>query len=456
MSTRPNTLKALCISAAVVLLVVLTGCRPEGPVFDPQSGRWASPLPTAALPTSPLPTPTLNDDLPPTLPPSPTVPPVPTPLPTPVVTPIPVAVPPFIPEVVGKTQQPFWIIYWQDNEVWRIDDQSKERQLLVDIYKRLGQWLTDLPDPYKNSDCCMIGPRVAVSPNGQQLALVVVDKLKGTREDRFTFSIFVFDIPTGNLKLVSEGQFPTWSPDGKRIAFVRNLGPAGAAVDGGLWIADLAVDQVYQLIKGDPAKPFLSVRYWTWSPDSQRIAYRFTDGLSDQTEIWIKNILGSSTAYLLPNTSDGTFYSFFSWMPDGEHLLCTTQDWAAPEYPLTLWAVTIQTGERKRLDYGFVGGGSEWSPDGQWLIINAVRLYERPKYPYDLWLLNADGTRLLRVTSAPPEDIGAFWSPDGTRLVFRRKGVGLVALSLQTGSVVSLGVNLADAASYNYAVGGTK
>ncbi len=119
-------------------------------------------------------------------------------------------------------------------------------------------------------------------------------------------------------------------------------------------------------------------------------------------------------------------------------------------------AITIQTGERKRLDYDFVGGGTEWSPDRNWLMISAARLYEQSDAQYGLWLLSADGLQLLRVTSAPPQDVGGFWSPDGTRLVFRRDGVGLVTLSLETGSVNPLGVNLVGDASYNYAVGGAK
>ncbi len=443
---------------AFIVLVALIGCKPDNPrqTAEPQSGAPASPLQAPAQSISILPTPTVPPgDIDPTRAPALTQPPVPTVLPTPIVTPIPLASPPFIPEVVGKAQQPFWIYYWQGNEVWRVDDQGKDRQLVIDTYKQLGQYLTDIPDPYKDSDCCWIGPRVTASPNGQQLALVVADKIKGTREDKFTFSIYVFDISTNNVKFISEGQFPMWSPDSQRIAFIRYL-DLGAAADGGLWIADLETGQVQPLIKGDPDRPLFHVRYWAWSPDSQQIAYRFADERSDQTEIWIKNISDSSEAYLLPGTSKGIYYWAFSWMPDGKRLLCYTEDWTAPEHPLALWGVTIQTGERKRLDYDFVGGGTEWSPDRNWLMISAARLYEQSDAQYGLWLLSADGLQLLRVTSAPPQDVGGFWSPDGTRLVFRRDGVGLVTLSLETGSVNPLGVNLVGDASYNYAVGGAK
>lgn len=458
MRTSIRPLKVVLLLLTGIALLVVAGCKPETPPNQaPQSGALSTQQATPTNAVSVVPTPiTKGGDIDPSpMPPSETPPPVPTPLPTPMVTPIPVASPPFIPEVVGKVPRPFWIYYWQGNEVWRVDDQGKDKQLVIDTYKQLGQYLTDIPEPYQGSDCCSIGPRVVVSTDGQKLALVVVDKIKGVRGDGFTFSIYVLDVPTGDLKIVSKGQFPKWSPDGKHIAFALAPDP-GIPGDGGLWIADLATGQLSQLIKGDPDRPFFKVTYWAWSPDSQRIAYRFSEGIIDETAIWIKTTSDSSKAYLLSGTSDGIFYGFFSWMPDGEHLLCTTQDWTAPENPLALWAVAIETGERSLLDHDLAGGGSQWSPDGQWLIINAARLYERSDHPYDLWLLNANGKRLLRLTSAPPGGIGAFWSPDGTRLVFRRDGIGLATLSLQTGSVNPLGVNLVDDASYNYAVGGVK
>ncbi len=71
MSTQPNIRKASLLPAAIAMLIVLVGCQPEELVFDPQSGRWVSPLPTPTSPTSPLPTPIVTSG------------PTPTPYPTP-------------------------------------------------------------------------------------------------------------------------------------------------------------------------------------------------------------------------------------------------------------------------------------------------------------------------------------------------------------------------------------
>jgi Tol biopolymer transport system component len=445
---------------ATALLLGLTGCLPELP--EPPSGAQVSPLATAVSPsqisplataTRPSPVPT-DDDIAPTPAPTSTPPPLPTLLPTPVVTPIPTAAPPIIPEVVGKAQQPFWIIYWKGNEIWRIDDQGKDRQLLLDTYKSLGQWLTG--HPMAGSDCCWDSVRVVASPNGQKLAIVTVDKIKlAYKGEPFAFSIHVFDIQTGDLRFLSKGASPVWSPDGKHIAFIR-LTSDGQVPDGGLWIADLEVNNIYPLIKGNPANPALHVSYWTWSPDSQRIAYRYSEGIVEKPEIWVKSVAESSLPYLVLDTSEG-FYAFrFIWMPDGQNLLCDNEDQVAPEHPINLWTISVRSGERKQLTRDLFASLGQWSPDGKWLVFSAIGLYERKKQPYDIWLLNADDMELKRVTAAPPQSISAYWTPDGTRLVFQREGVGWVVMSLQTGEMASLGTNLLDMASNNYAIGGAK
>lgn len=406
-----------------------------GPATQPPQG-YPPPQATVAIPT-PLP----NIE-----PPTPTFPPVPTLLPTPVVTSIPAALFPVIPEVVGKVPQPFWIIYWQGNEVWRVDDQGKEQQLLFDTYNSLGQWLT--AHPMEGSDCCWSGQRVVVSPDGQKLALVVVDKDKlSYKGEPFTFSIYVLDIQTGDLKLISKGVQPVWSPDSKRIAF---------GSEQGLWIADLETNQVSPVVTKDPATSELEVRYWAWSLDGKQIAYRYGEGMIDKPELWIKSVVGESSPQTVPNIPADLYYGCGSWMPDGQHLLCYAQDWVAPGHPSNLWSVSITTGERRQLTRDLFAYGGQWSPDGRWLAFSAISLYEQEEQPYDIWLLSADGAKLLRVTSAPPQDNFGYWSPDGTRLVFLREGNGLAILSLETGEVTSLDVSLPYDSRFNYARGGSK
>ena len=448
----------------LLALVLSVGCKPETPPSKAsQPGALLSPQSTPAAQVSILPTPTINpEDMDPTIAPSPTLPPVPTPLPTPVVTPIPVASPPFIPEVVGKAQQPFWIYYWQGNEVWRVDDRGENRELLLDTHKRLGLYLT--ANPYLESLVdTKEQSRVKVSPDGRKLALVVVDRPGLVRKEELaTFSIYLFDTQTGDFKFLSEGASPEWSPDSQHIAFVQGVSSNGTTLNGGLWIANLESDQIYQAIKGERTNPALRVSYWAWSPDSKQIAYRYSEGMIDQPEIWIKDVVDSGPSYLVPNTPADILYNF-SWMPDGQHLLWSVRD-SATLYPrpVNLWTVSIKSGEQKQLTQYLSPSEPRWSSDGRWSALSAVRLYEKENPSNDIWLLSADSPQLLRVTSTQPRDahdagdLGGYWSPDGTRILFRRERVGLAMLSLQTGEVTPLGVNLLDLSRYNYAVGGSK
>ena len=60
-----------------------------------------------------------------------------------------------------------------------------------------------------------------------------------------------------------------------------------------------------------------------------------------------------------------------------------------------------------------------WSPDGKRIAFTSTR-----DGNYEIYLINADGTQLRRVTNHPERDDFAIWHPDGKRLltIAERKG----------------------------------
>jgi hypothetical protein len=224
----------------------------------------------------PPPTVELPSDLNPTEPPTDTPVPVPTAIPTPLVTPIPFAQPPFIPELAGKESRPFWFIYWKDNEIRRIDSQGKDDEFLVDVYKELGISLSEIPDVCNNPDGCDIGSRVSVSPDGNKLALIVLNNIHAGWGDA-PFNIYLFDIQTRTLTFMDKGVRPTWSYDSSHLAYLKGLN---------LWAIDLTTGQTHELAAPKPDSE-MAIPELTWSPDNKHVAYLYANGPQRIPTIWV-------------------------------------------------------------------------------------------------------------------------------------------------------------------------
>jgi Tol biopolymer transport system component len=68
-----------------------------------------------------------------------------------------------------------------------------------------------------------------------------------------------------------------------------------------------------------------------------------------------------------------------------------------------------------------------WSPDGTKLVFSSLREIS-PTFPdggnYDIYVMNADGTSLVRLTNFPGNELQPTWSPDGSKIAFVADGDG--------------------------------
>ncbi|HLB46162.1 MAG TPA: hypothetical protein VJL59_03960 [Anaerolineales bacterium] len=402
---------------ALVLVVVFRGVSGSGgadvsagtqtPAGYP--GLEGYPPPETTVATVVVPTP-------PTEPPTPTSPPVPTPLPTPVVTVIPTSDLPIIPSPTGKAAKPYTIVFQDTSVLHAMTSSDSGAPILLDI---------PVPPPFSliaSNSRANVRPWAwgSLSPDGTELALVLADNEAPT-------NIYILNLANRGLRRLAQfGVEPVWSPDGTRIAY-RNTQTFG------LWVAEVLTGETKEILPTDQTSLDNGVNFITWSPDSRRIAFVKPFEL-ETGAIWITDVAGEGNpVQLVPEESRA---GSINWSPAGSQILfiSDTGEHVTPERPLSLWVVDVGTGERRQLTQNITLSGADWSPDGQWIIFTGVNLLEGGSLPYDLWLITKDGNGLRRLTKDEVGDHEPFWTSDPGRVIFRKIGMGIWELNLDTGA----------------------
>ena len=153
-----------------------------------------------------------------------------------------------------------------------------------------------------------------------------------------------------------------------------------------------------------------------WSPDGQRIAYHFGvyhwgTGWLDTHSIWVMSSDGTKQTQLTYSPA-GCLWP--EWSPDGTKIAFSAYSAQEHEGHIAVMSAdgsqvtTVTTG--KTFD-----AFPDWTPDGKLIFLR--KPYTKTKAPGDLFVVNADGTALARLTRTG--SIGCFkLSPDGTTIAF--------------------------------------
>jgi len=166
---------------------------------------------------------------------------------------------------------------------------------------------------------------------------------------------------------------PTWSPDGRRIAFTRSLD----ATTEGLYVMNADGSGVTKLSTGNPHNTGPS-----WSPDGTRIAFHSWPEVGPAYGgIYLIDPDGSDLVELThPPAYSGDFFP--AWSPGGTRIAF----WRGVDVHVVN---ADGTGETMLVDTANLAGWGRltWSPDGRWIAFGNEFLGS-----VDVFVVNADGS----------------------------------------------------------------
>ena len=242
---------------------------------------------------------------------------------------------------------------------------------------------------------------------------------------------------------------PQVSPDGKRIAYVRQSGDVMTDRNrAAIWLVDVASGRQQPLVAG--AGSYASPR---WSPDGTRLAYSSSD--QGGAQLWVQ-WLASGAASRITNLPDAP--ESLAWSPDGRQIAYTMRvpgeglklgkapdkpegaQWAPPlevydratyrtdeggyikPGHARIFVVSADGGAPRQLSFGEFDddGPVEWTPDGRTLLFHSIRRadWQRDFNNQDVYVLDLASGSIRALTSRDGPDANPLPSPDGSRIAY--------------------------------------
>jgi uncharacterized protein YjbI with pentapeptide repeats len=206
---------------------------------------------------------------------------------------------------------------------------------------------------------------------------------------------------------------PTWSPDGTKLLY------SYGSFD----------DDIHEINADGSNERDLTADNGTddyeasWSPDGKRFAFIARPTRSSSTEgdvIYIQDLLGRVPVVDFSNNPNISTEPYFYWSPDGTRLSYAASNNSS--CPAPSWETFVVNVDGSNLtNLGCNNISPEWSPDGKHFLKIDVDSSGESK----IYVVDIDGTNAKFLAQAVLSD-GIAWSPDGAQIVISDSGQLLV------------------------------
>jgi len=198
--------------------------------------------------------------------------------------------------------------------------------------------------------------------------------------------------------------FPTFSPDGKQIAFSSTR-----AGNWDIYTMDADGRNIVQVTSG----PIQHI-HPSFSPDGNRLVYCCLGGKSGQWELWTVDLTTSEKRMI-------GFGLFPSWSPakDVDRIAFQRARQRGSRW-FSLWTLDLVDGEARQITEVAISSNAaivcpSWSPDGKQIAFSTIAKSAnvdgaKSVGQQDIWTVNCDGTDRRRVTDGIGLNLAPSWS----------------------------------------------
>jgi dipeptidyl aminopeptidase/acylaminoacyl peptidase len=215
------------------------------------------------------------------------------------------------------------------------------------------------------------------------------------------------NVDMGDIPFLQPHQ-PTFSPDGKWLAYISSKRGEGASE---MYVTSLEDGRTVPLTHLGS-----HVNSYSWSPDSRSIAV--ADDRSGGYDIYVVSVPGASITRI---TSDPRYEVFPSWTPDGKRIVYVRLDDRWQDHDVLI-ADAAGGGEARTVvkDTNFFdyGAGATFgypliSPDGSTMLFRSQR-----SGWINYWVVPLAGGAPHQLAAENANQNGAHWSPDGKSILY--------------------------------------